>query len=190
MNNAYHSQRDNVILPSSTCNTTACVNALAAINIQPAWHIDGQQDEDILTRYLTTEDAKRYLESVRPDLKGLQPRLFSECLEWAVNILQGATICKRKLITYKEMIDLIKQDDCVIAIGGLFTGSGGHYVCAVNIIDIPGGTSKIVCIDSWGDWSTGYKDKDGYMVKYNPEEFRRLTWGKYNTHPALIFKSI
>lgn len=189
LDNPYHTQRNNRIEPSKTCQVTAMVMALKASGI-PFEHPAGEQPEDYLARLLEEPDAYEKLRREHPVLASLPPREIHAILSWAVN----EKLVKRRVtmfsthVSMAEILYRIARHRCASVVTGLFTAYG-HLVTVVGFeskqyhieeLASPGQVDldqlhSIIVDDPWGDGKTGYRDPNGNDVVYTLQEFAHLT---------------
>lgn len=191
-------QRDNTLMPNGTCGPTSDANALvtSAIDVKVP---EGRQLEDMITEVLMTPEAKAYLKKLDPKA-AYNPWNTSYCLAWAVNKLVGRQVSKVEQMGIAEMIYHIISQSCAIVVGTKFTDAG-HFVCIVGFvteqddiltagsshdINVPGIT-HIIIDDSWGDFTTKYKSKNGNDVKIPIKDFNKLVMNSGITKTCQVF---
>jgi hypothetical protein len=69
-----------------------------------------------------------------------------------------------------------------VVIAGQFTHAG-HFVCVVGYDDLRQG---YIVNDSWGDWTTGYRNQIGDNVVY---PYNRFTFGQFISRTAFLIHS-
>ena len=178
-------QRDNTLMPNGTCGPTSDANALvcSAIDVKVP---EGKQLEDMITEILMTPEAKAYLKKLDPKA-AYNPWNTSYCLAWAVNKLVGRQVSKVEQMSLADIVYHITSMSAAVVVGTKFTDAG-HFVCIVGFgteqedyldassshdIDV----SKIgymIIDDSWGDYNSKYKSKNGNDVKISMKDFRKL----------------
>jgi len=158
----YFSQRDNLYEPGSTCNITSLAMLMA--HKTQAFGINKEhQLEDSLYKELHSEKALTYFKHRYPVLEkqGYDPENVHAMLVWVAK-QQGF---KPTYSTYSigDFYKILSNDKPMLVTGN-FTGAG-------HIVTIVGYTCNMDFIvnDPWGDWNTGYKEKDGEHVIYKKE---------------------
>lgn len=189
LQNDYHTQRNNRIDPTQTCQVTAMIMGLKASGI-PFDYPSNEQPEDYLAKILDEPDAHDKLLREYPSLAERHPREVHAILSWAVN----NKLCKRRVtqfstkVSMQELLWRIARYRCASVMSGRFT-SYGHLVTLVGFesgqddldsADSPGPVDldqvqSIIVDDPWGDGKTGYREKQGNDVIYTLHEFAHLT---------------
>ena len=191
-------QRDNELMPNGTCGPTSDANALecSAIEVKVP---KGKQVEDAITEILMTPEAKAYLKKIDPSA-GYNPWNTSYCLVWAVNKLVGRKVAKVEEMSMEDMVFHITSMSAAIVVGTKFTDMG-HFVCLVGFVteqdeyidaktphDIDGSKiTHIIIDDSWGDFTTKYKSKNGNDVKLPVKDFKKLVMNGNVTKTCQVF---
>ena len=168
----YFSQRDNMNVPSGTCNVTSLAMTLAFHGIRPK--NPTEQLEDELFERLLAPDGRAYFEKAFPWAKeqGLNPRNIHGMLLW----LAGKYGFKNGFTwnaTLTQLDEHLRNHGPVI-VSGKFT-SGGHIVTLIGFTH----TWDFIINDPWGNWNAGYhQDHDGKRVIYNLEDMAAILNGK------------
>ena len=176
----YRPQWDNTLYPASTCNTTSMVHALEVSGI-PFTYPEDMQPEDYLTNILESKEAySRLVKLYKWAVGKYPPRQVHAMLSWAVNEKLVGTPCTffTTNATIQEMIYHLVATRTALVVGTDFT-SYGHIVTVVGLAtaqeDIMQAQSprdvnleaisSIIVNDSWGNYLTGYKDRNGFNIR-------------------------
>lgn len=187
----WQDQRDNHLFPNGACGPTGSINALHAIGLEMP-HAGFEQEEDFFTDWLEKPAAVDYMYKHYPFAKGstIRPRHFGEILAWGVNQIMkpvvGADVAFRKPRTLVEMAQAIFRDQSLV-VSCNFT-SAGHFIalCGVEIADDVANLEELkesdilafFCDDSWGNYNTNYKDRNGNNVRYAVHILRDMMKGR------------
>lgn len=195
----YRDQRDNKLMPSSTCGPTGAANALLASDISLDSFPAGIQPEDYITGILQANEAYDRLKKIDSHAR-YNPWNTSYLIAWAVNKAVKKQVCKVETLGVAEMIfHLIKEESAIVA-GGSFTASG-HFVCIVGFEsaqeDIYGiesahdvdlnQLSGIIIDDPWGDYKTHYKNHDGNDVEMPLADFKKIVMKGENIKTCQVY---
>lgn len=154
----YLSQRDNANKPSSTCNVTCVAMVLAALGCRAPR--EGQQLEDALFERIASPEGAEALRELAPWAVGkVAPWTVHAMLVWVAG-QWGHELAFSTTRTWPQ-IDRELAAGRPVILAGRFTGDGGHLVLLVG--RAPGG---YVVHDPWGDWLTGYADRNGEARVY------------------------
>jgi len=192
----YRSQRKTKTRPASACNVTvaamACMMTGNEINSP-----EGVMPEDYLMSLLETEEAWNLLNSIFPG-SVINPWNTSHCIAWAVNKGTGKRVCRVEKVTLEEIIHHLVSGGAA-GVGGKFTKSG-HFVCIAGVesdqditgiespLDIKTSLIKnIILDDPWGDYRTGYQNRDGNNVSLPVKDFINLTFGKESVKTVQMY---
>jgi len=200
----YNKQRDNVILPLSTCGPTSMAMALLQAGYRD-WIKDGEDPADTITKHLSTEEAyKRMYKEIGSRDTSWRPFNIHAVLTWGVNDLLNSNISTFRTDWNLRVILLnIIQRGGVVLSGDFVLPNGrelGHMVSLAGFrtrqetilsaklpIDIE--LSKIVDFiidDPYGNFTTGYISHLGmnttFSIELFNETFRRrgnfdIKWG-------------
>jgi hypothetical protein len=196
LENDYHTQRNNAIEPTRTCNVTSMIMALKATGIQFE-SPEGMQPEDYLASLLDTPAAfaKRDQEFPWATRAKIHPREVHEILSWAINEL----LVKKRCTTFttrastQELLFRISAHQSASVVSGRFTKEG-HMVTLVGFecsgpgpsmakspdrVDLAA-VSRIIIDDPWGDVHSGYRDVSGDDVSLSVAEFDHYTREYYS----------
>lgn len=188
IDNDYHSQRNNKVIPFSSCNTTSMVMALKQAGLM-FHHPASEQPEDYLTSFLLSPRAMEQMEILAPwaiDNEGraiFPPNQVHVMLEWAVNTLMGKRACRFTTNgTVKDIIGHLMRGGGVV-VSGVFLVEDrelGHIVSVAGFMSSqdeiqPGADlsaiTHIIIDDPYGDYTTGYRDHRGNNILMTLSEF-------------------
>jgi hypothetical protein len=194
----YLTQRDNIIKPFSTCNTTSVIMALqySGVILPPKKELD--QYEDLLTDFLLKDsrvdafykktDLKNYSEwKDNPNGKYvIPPNEYHVVLAYGTNLWLDSLAPIIKFTTQSSIqeiaFNLIKKRVCVVS--GVWSGLR-HIVCVVGLksfqenlefinrqsdIDLSKIQSFIID-DPFGDYKSFYKNTNGNDIEVPINEF-------------------
>lgn len=170
----YYSQRDNVYVPSGTCNVTSLAMVLASLGLKPS-NKDVQLEDELFTK-LNTEEARAYFESKYPNLKkqGYNPRNVHGMLAWLALQYGFTDIFSAR--TYRHEIDTHLRKGIPVILSGQFTASG-HIVVLLGFT----ADGDYIFNDPWGNWEHGYRTgTNGERVIYNMEDVNAVIKGGTN----------
>ena len=179
----YHSQRNNMIVPFSSCNTTSAVMALKQAHHKlPKTSL---QPEDALSELLLSPQAYTVMMGRAPwafDHDGAAiypPQQVHAMLEWGINEWMGREV--DHFSTDKHPMSLIPDLDsgCGIILSGLFPmpwGELGHIVSLAGYSrdDVLEALDGWVIDDPYGDWHTGFANTHGNDVLLSTAEFNDI----------------
>jgi len=186
--NDYSTQLGNLLIPYDACNVTAGIMWLLAGKVV-WWFPQAMKPQDYLTAILLGDDAwKRFVTNEREKYKaGLLPQNVSSMLAWGINRMVGFEIdWFIQNGTLQQMIWFLYKGSPLI-MSGPFT-KAGHFVCVVGFTslqhegdwhsekDINMDLVDIIWVDDpYGNYHTGYKDRNGNNVGFNLADFDKLT---------------
>ena len=171
----YHSQRNNMVVPYSSCNTTSMVMALK----QAGWEVPGgdAQPEDSLSNHLQTDMAYSKQKALAPwSIGAYPPQEVHSILEWGVNDWMHADV---DTFTTKATENYIfKQLDMGggVVLSGRFPVSGGelgHIVSLAGFYSDSRGPGGIID-DPYGAWAVDYRDPHGNDIDVSATDFDRI----------------
>lgn len=187
----YHTQRNNRLNPSGTCNTTASINALRSSNIAFSWP-KGVQPEDHLTATLDSDEAWAIMHRDHSwaITDGYEPRHVHAMLSWAINekLVRRPVVRFSTTTTWHEIIFNIVALRCAVNLSGKFT-KFGHIVTLVglktnqndieqctdpNQIDMESIVSLVID-DPYGNYHSAYRDHRGNNISFTFPELDRIT---------------
>lgn len=181
LNYNYRVQYDNKNKPGTTCNVTGLANWLSCLAVEV--------DEDELYKKSNTSEMKEWAAKYvgawsknyadRNDLNqiwAVLQKLANEALAG-----NGKAVFKDNYFTARDIADYIDKGSPVL-VGGNFT-HGGHIVCIVGYNSL-----GYLVADSWGNWTTGYKDRDGESVMYPYEATNKILHGKDGKYRGMVFE--
>ena len=193
----YHTQRNNVMVPHKSCNTTSSVMALKQANITftvpETW-----QEEDYLSSLLQTEEAYLVMKELAPwafdanDIPIYPPQQVHAMLEWGINKMVGRTVdVFQTNVSIREMILQIVKGSGIVLSGQFDLPDGreiGHIVSLAGVvtsqrdlkniqshIDVYTDTIEAFIIDDpYGNWHTSYTDHRGNNVEMSFDTFNQV----------------
>ena len=170
----YHTQRNNAVVPYSSCNTTSLVMALK----QARWPIPerGMQPEDDLSKFLQTPEAHAKLKDLAPWFVGtFPPQEVHATLEWGTNEWMKGTADRFTLgATSKDLVMALSTGGGAV-LSGRFPREGapdmGHIVSLAGFVRKNGEITHWVIDDPYGDWHSNYQNHHGNDIAYTHDEF-------------------
>lgn len=182
----YHTQRNNQLIPLTSCNTTSAIMALKASRI-PFPCPDGAQPEDHLSELLLSEEAFDKKRRDCPWAQGIPPNQVHVMLEWAINKIVRKDVDQFKTDgTLQEIIWRLFQGTALVVHGTFHKCD--HMVCAVGFVSTQhesdlgsltdinlGCVQNMIIDDPFGDYRTGYKDHRGNDINISLDEFNGIT---------------
>lgn len=183
----YHSQRNNEVIPFSSCNSTSMIMALKQAGYD--CNFGEGQPEDILTTLLLTEKYWQMMDSLNPRLRGqdYRPNEIHGCLSAAANELLGDSIVK-----FSTTTPINKIKDCLVdgggaVLSGRFKLSNGKTLN--HIVSLAGfGSNGYIIDDPFGNWKTDYIDHRGNDIMLTNDEFLTVFKGTYASKWAHLIK--
>ncbi|QEN06812.1 hypothetical protein EXM22_01945 [Oceanispirochaeta crateris] len=180
----YHTQRNNKLIPHSSCNSTSMIMALKQAGVRlpfPSY----MQPEDYLTHFLNSKQAIAKMALLAPDLvdtETMQPLIPPHelhCLmEWAVNTLLGKEVVRFSTATsLKKIIAHIDNGG-----GAVLSGRFPHYINGhINhMVSLAGYMvhnkliSYLLIDDPYGDYMTGYRSHKGNNIPIAIEKAKTI----------------
>ncbi len=169
----YHSQRNNALIPHSSCNATSMIMALkqAGAKLPESRFPSNRQPEDVLTAFLQSDLAAEKSRRLAPWAydritgESITPPHEIHCvMTWAVNHLMG-----RDIVSFREdwsLDDLVKALDrgCGVVVSGKFPYQGGtidHVVSLAGYMKHQNRIDTLLIDDPYGDYQTGYRSHRG-----------------------------
>lgn len=151
----YFPQRDNIFVPTGTCNVTALAMLMAYHRGCDYFKNKQMQPEDYLFSQLQTDEARSVFLSQFPWAKrhGYNPRNVHGMLSWLAREKHGFEGRFTQGAGVDEIFEHLVEYGPVI-LSGKFTASG-HIVLLVG--STPDG--DYVVHDPWGDWNIYYMNK-------------------------------
>ena len=156
----WRSQRDNVHMPSSTCNVTSYATALSILGVADP---PGKQLEDALYEAIVSPAGEAYARHAFPwavDTTALWT--VHGMLVWAAS-QYGV---RAEFSTQRRWSDITRELERgrPVVFSGKFTSSG-HIVVLNGIAD----AKTFIVQDPWGDWNRGYRETNGASRIYTQE---------------------
>lgn len=175
IDNNYHSQINNTIIPLASCNTTSAIMYLKNNNILFDYPKE-MQPEDYLSQILQSDEAIKIKEKLFPQewAKNFRPQEIHKCLSWGINKLVGKEISKfDDSRNINDIVNDLKNGKCVI-MSGAFTPCG-HVVCVVGLEIKDSKIINFIIDDPFGNYWTNYKDHRGNNIKFPFDDFIKIT---------------
>jgi hypothetical protein len=186
----YHTQRNNLLIPHQSCNTTSMVMALKQAGLIFD-HPEKEQPEDYLTRFLRKKRSYKKMEQLAPwafDSLGnaiYPPNEVHVMLEWAVNELIGKAVDRFSVsCSVSDMLRHLRDGGGVVLSGVFPIASGdlNHMVSLAGFVyeaeDLANldlqKVSRFIIDDPYGDWHSGYTDHHGNNVELSYSQFNRI----------------
>ena len=189
----YHTQRNNKLIPFSSCNTTAMVMAMKQASVKMFNHEYHEQEEDALTDFLLSEESYEKMKELAPwayDKNGAviyPPNQVHAMLEWAVNYLTNSnTVRFTTQSTFMQIITHIMKGGGVV-LSGLFPLGDrhlGHIVSLAGFITSQADITperidtrkitQVIIDDPYGDYRTNYADHRGNDILMPVNEFKDI----------------
>lgn len=185
----YHTQRDNLLFPSSVCGTTCIAMYLGWLNKKfNKFYI--QDDDKVFEALHSPEMLKRasfleengysyikdYLESKR--IMNGEETDYTHLNNLAVMLAEcGSNLTfyefefKMMWLTPADMIEAINEE-FPIMISGCYPKTKGHFI----VICGADNDMNFICCDPYGDFKTGYSNHNGENVVYSIKDI--WTYGK------------
>lgn len=166
----YHSQRNNLKIPHSSCNTTSMIMAL-----KQAGHdcnFGEGQPEDILTELLLSPKYWSMMDNINPKYKewGYRPNEIHDCLCAATNEIIGKKVDFFSTETLVLRIKNHLDDGGGVVLSGKFKLSNGDTLN--HIVSLAGyGDEGFIIDDPYGNFRTDYKDFHGNDIHITNDEF-------------------
>ena len=129
----YHTQRNNLVIPLTSCNTTSAIMFLKSSGIEFQCERDRfagiTQPEDYLTMMLRTDEAYKKMAELAPWAVGkFPPNEVHLVIAWGINQLVGAEVAMFSVRhTIRTMLFGLLKGGAAIA-SGVFAGFN-HIVC-------------------------------------------------------------
>lgn len=188
----YHTQRNNVLVPLRSCNTTSAIMAMKQAGITYEVLPD-MQDEDYLTMILETDEAyELQANSYAWSVGAYRPQEVHGILQWGINQLAGKTVDRFKTNTSIEEIIFFLIKGHGIMLSGTFDLPNGkelHHIVSLagfkssqpgvtasetsSSIDVSS-ISDMIIDDPYGDFRTGYSNFHGNNVSLSISEFNSI----------------
>ena len=173
----YHSQRNNAVVPFSSCNTTSMVMALK----QARWPVPdrGAQPEDELSRFLRTPEALEKQKELAPwSVDAYPPQQVHTCLEWGTNEWVGGDADRFRMnVAPLDLITALETGGGVV-LSGRFPMPGGielgHIVSLAGYVRTKGEITHWIIDDPYGDWYSEYKHHRGNDIEFSLENFNKI----------------
>ncbi|MBF9018630.1 MULTISPECIES: C39 family peptidase [unclassified Oceanispirochaeta] len=169
----YHSQRNNRLIPHSSCNATSMIMALKQAGVRLPFP-GRYQPEDYLTLFLQSDQAKDKMKDLAPwalDPKSEKqlypPQEVHIVMEWAVNTLLNKEIVKFSTETpLQQIINHIDNRKGVVLSGRfpLNNTTIDHMVSLAGYMKHQNSISYLLIDDPYGDYKTSYRSHRGNNI--------------------------
>lgn len=179
--NDHYSQRNNAFDPLNACMPTAYGTFLDGNKIKYS-NPSGLPSDDFFMSLLRSDAAKHLRDKKYPHLSKYPPNEIHGMYHYFLEPL----ICGGKIsdfrtdLTYDKIIEILDKGQ-IIMTSGSFPSIPGHAFCFIGYDD----NGFLRLSDPYGDYRTGYSDKNGYDVKMNPTDFEKYVkpgpvnkWGR------------
>lgn len=185
----YNKQRDNVIMPLSTCGPTSMAMALLQAGYRD-WLVEGEDPADTITNHLTSKQAYDRMHRVLGTKETVwKPFNIHGILTWGVN-----TFLKQEVSTFKTdwslqqiLLNIVQGGSAVLA-GDFTLPDGrelGHIVSLAgfatnqqNIMDAKKPADVVlaeipyfIVDDPYGNYMDGYRSHHGMNIEFDYQTF-------------------
>jgi Peptidase_C39 like family len=179
----YHSQRNNRLIPHSSCNATSMIMALKQAGVRLPFP-EKYQPEDYLSLFLQSDQVKEKMKELAPwalDPKtGKQlypPQEVHVVMEWAVNTLLNKQVVIFSTKTpFQKIINHIDNRKGVVLSGRfpLNNTTIDHMISLAGYMKHQGSISYILIDDPYGDYKTSYRSHRGNNIPLPIEEAQTI----------------
>lgn len=194
----YYTQNNNRFLPTVACMPTA--RAMFYVGNKIPFEVpDGEGADDYFMRLLRSQEAWEFCRKKYPwtthrnDSTG---RPLSDVPPNEVHGMYGSwldervTGCRRTNfvtdLSYERTLELVDSGR-VIMTSGRFPNTSGHAVCIVGSMC----DGVLLLADPHGDYRSGYRSEDGYLVPFSAVEFRaRLSGNNTGKWAHLLLEDV
>lgn len=183
----YYTQRNNRLKPNGACNVTAMIAALVAAGYAVGTLATEQypQPEDALMHFILSDKrVDAYWRRIDP-IGRCAPNEWHPVLAYGTNLFlreRGVVgndtepVAWSEQHTVREIVQVI-EDGGAAVLSGVFLAEGkqtiGHVVAAVGFkTDENGRLTHFIIDDSWGDYRTEYKNRNGNDIEMPLEDFQ------------------
>ena len=186
-NKPYYTQRNNKLKPNGGCNVTSMIAALSAAG----WDVsklatkEYPQPEDALMHFILADKrVDTFWRRIDP-LGRYAPNEWHPVLAYGTNLYMRecgvigndtVPVAWSERHTVREIVQVIENGGAAV-LSGIFAVEGkktiGHVVAAVGFkTDENGCLSHFIIDDSWGDYRTEYKNRNGNDIEMPLEDFQ------------------
>jgi hypothetical protein len=191
----YYSQVNNQFMPQEACMPTSFIMALIYNKIpvvpcgsptQPPcfFHPKSLQPEDYLMAVCNSPWGIALRNRISwAAAQKLAPNQVHAVISDIVNELVGRRITKFETNKNIENLSAIIKQAKSVVVSGSFT-AGGHAVVVCGLREVDGKTTHFLVDDPYGNYFTGYNDRNGNNVLFPVEEFDKLWAHWYHVFDA------
>lgn len=177
-NQKTESQRDNELIPSSSCNVTAMINASASCGHKFPSGKFKQAEDNLLNFIMANDECKKLWKKENPK-QDIPMNQIHAVLALGFNLWMGKEIAR--FTTSAKIANIIRwlNDGNCGMVSGMFPKTRGHCVAVVGVEtrDSDYETTSLIIKDSWGDYHTDYKDRDGDKIRMGMEDVEKILSG-------------
>lgn len=183
----YYTQRNNKLKPNGACNVTAMIAALVAAGYAVGALATEQypQPEDALMHFILSDKrVDAYWRRIDP-IGRCAPNEWHPVLAYGTNLFlrergvvgnDTVPVAWSEQHTVREIVQVIEGGGAAV-LSGVFLAEGkqtiGHVVAAVGFkTDENGRLTHFIIDDSWGDYRTEYKSRNGNDIEMPLEDFQ------------------
>ena len=183
----YYTQRNNKLKPNGACNVTAKIAALVAAGYAVGALATEQypQPEDALMHFILSDKrVDAYWRRIDP-IGRCAPNEWHPVLAYGTNLFlrergvvgnDTVPVAWSEQHTVREIVQVIEGGGAAV-LSGVFLAEGkqtiGHVVAAVGFkTDENGRLTQFIIDDSWGDYRTEYKNRNGNDIEMPLEDFQ------------------
>ena len=186
-NKPYYTQRNNKLKPNGACNVTSMIAALSAAG----WDVDKlatkeyPQPEDALMHFILADKRVDTFWRIMDPARRYPPNEWHAVLAFGTNrYMRECGLTDGQAVEWSEKRRLCEIQDVITSggaavVSGIFTAEGkktiGHVVACVGFkADDDGELTHFILDDSWGDYRTEYKSKNGNDVEMPLDDFKAM----------------
>ena len=186
-NKPYYTQRNNKLKPNGACNVTSMIAALSAAG----WDVgkiatkEYPQPEDALMHFILADKRVDAFWRIMDPARRYPPNEWHAVLEFGTNrYMRECGLTDGQAVEWGEKRRLCDIQDVITSggaavVSGIFTAEGkktiGHVVACVGFkADDDGELTHFILDDSWGDYRTEYKSKNGNDVEMPLDDFKAM----------------
>lgn len=177
-NKKTESQRDNDLIPSSSCNVTAMINASASCgHIFPKGK--HKQAEDNLLEFILSDKECERLWLIENPKRNIPMNQIHAVLALGFNRWMGKEIAKfTTKAKFSAIYEWLRNGNTGMT-SGMFPKTNGHCVAVVGmeIRENDYEPVSLIIKDSWGDYHTDYRNTNGHNIKMSIEDAKKILSG-------------
>ena len=179
LESTYLLQTENVKKPHSSCNTTSFGMGLDITKWDESFNISSKTRlPDYLTSFFESDLAFRMRKTLVGETS-IPPQQLHAVLEWGVNYLCGSEVVSFSTNWPQERILKNLDKGLPVVLSGQFPFKNrhgqwttiGHIVILVGYIWEKDKPLQYIIDDPYGDYHTGYRDRNGNDVLMSQEDF-------------------